>query len=830
MRSLPGMKFCLFAGALICTTMMGAAEELFDFSSKDALKNWSNNQRSNILGISNEYAVHSDKSIHFLSPEFIDGMERWPSFEYNGPLGDWSEYDRLVVYSVNPNPATSFVMGLAISDSKKPVRQGFRTFLHLENAALTRGIIDLKKVAETIDLSDINVMHLYSSEIREGVDVFFSGFRLLKPGEELPLLSNQDVKNLWPLMKERDSQTKKELANGIKTIEFCKTTKYAQEFIGEFNKIKEEYAELLAKMNTECSYEDYKAAQLAFYNLPAKLRRLVSDITFIDNYHESKAESPVAAVGFAPASSQLSPDTASYNLTVSDDISVKIARREYESFQVAVLPLEGKLENVKVTVGELKSADGVIFPPENIQTPVIGFVEVKERTSFVTDYTGWYADPILEYMTSCAIEPGILQSFFVRMKAPSDQTPGEYSGLITVSAGDQILHKFNLSVTVLPFTMPPHSPIPTAFTFLKRQQVEKNWASQSFEYARFLAEYYIDFDSIYRMEAPEYDILSELAEAGRLVAFNLFNVYNNVNSEVADQDLEDLVERIRPCYEEIKRRGLLDYAYIYGFDERPPELFAQLEKVMARLKQEFPEVTTMTTAYDHSFGTDSIVKSVDAWCPLTPQYDPAMAEKARANGKKVWWYVCCMPFEPYANFFFENTPASARSLMGPQTIKFKPDGFLYYSMCQWWGNTYLADGPFTDWNGVSWQGHTDDEIAYHGDGLLVYPTSDGKLVPSIRLENIRDGLDDYAYYCIAQAMFEEHKKLNNPTVEQQVWLAKAGNLLEVPDSLVKDLRTYSLDPRDFNAYRDGLIELITTSTIQEVKPWGNAFGVNGIIE
>ena len=89
------------------------------------------------------------------------------------------------------------------------------------------------------------------------------------------------------------------------------------------------------------------------------------------------------------------------------------------------------------------------------------------------------------------------------------------------------------------------------------------------------------------------------------------------------------------------------------------------------------------------------------------------------------------------------------------------------------------------------------------------------------LEEYRKALDD---------MFEEHKKLNNPTVEQQVWLAKAGNLLEVPDSLVKDLRTYSLDPRDFNAYRDGLIELITTSTIQEVKPWGNAFGVNGIIE
>jgi hypothetical protein len=29
----------------------------------------------------------------------------------------------------------------------------------------------------------------------------------------------------------------------------------------------------------------------------------------------------------------------------------------------------------------------------------------------------------------------------------------------------------------------------------------------------------------------------------------------------------------------------------------------------------------MTTSYDHSFGLDSVVKSIDAWCPLTPRFD-----------------------------------------------------------------------------------------------------------------------------------------------------------------------------------------------------------------
>jgi hypothetical protein len=57
----------------------------------------------------------------------------------------------------------------------------------------------------------------------------------------------------------------------------------------------------------------------------------------------------------------------------------------------------------------------------------------------------------------------------------------------------------------------------------------------------------------------------------------------------------------------------------------------------------------------------------------------------------------------------------------------------------------LLDYPLLDW-GVT-TGKSTDEMwlqELHGDGLLVYPLQDGS-IGSIRLANLRDGLEDYEY-------------------------------------------------------------------------------------
>ena len=99
---------------------------------------------------------------------------------------------------------------------------------------------------------------------------------------------------------------------------------------------------------------------------------------------------------------------------------------------------------------------------------------------------------------------------------------------------------------------------------------------------------------------------------------------------------------------------------------------------------------------------------MDVWVPLTPKYDSTgeAIAAARQRGRQVWWYVCCGPHHPYANWFVEYTAAEHRLLMGFMPQKFGCQGFLHYSMNLWQTNrtVRLPDGrtvrqenaPFTE--------------------------------------------------------------------------------------------------------------------------------------
>ncbi len=351
---------------------------------------------------------------------------------------------------------------------------------------------------------------------------------------------------------------------------------------------------------------------------------------------------------------------------------------------------------------------------------------------------------------------------------------------------------------------------------------QENWPKMKLQYADFLADYYIDYDSLYRDESPDYEIIQHLHDQGRLVAFNLGNVLNGgTQAEGFDEVIAKTVERLRPAYEEAKRRGLLSYAYIYGFDERPEDQFPLLEKSAQALRKAFPEVLLMTTSYDHSFGLNSVVKTIDAWCPLTPRFVPDLADQARAGGKQVWWYICCGPHNPHANWFVEYAAIESRLLMGAMTSKMRPDGFLYYSLTIWNDNQPIESGPFTKWNPVSW-------TVYHGDGSLFCSGPGGKPVPTIRLENFRDGLEDYAYTCILEEIVRRTEaKGNGLSAQEKDWLRDAQAALAVPASLVESMSSYSRDPRQLSAYRNRMGELIDRSGVSDANPWGDNFSVRG---
>ena len=542
-------------------------------------------------------------------------------------------------------------------------------------------------------------------------------------------------------------------------------------------------------------------------------------------------------VGAATSMEKILPRAVPFQVKVAREFSLSVARNEKESLQVLVLPTARTLRKVSVHVTDLSRPDGVKLPKERVDCHVVGYVETKQKPPYDVTHVGWWPDPILDFTGPVDIAQGDLQAFWVRVRAPKEQPPGWYRGTLSVTAEGVAPVRVELSVRVRSFTLPDHSPLPLAITFSpedfptdatrKDQDAwRKNpdypvraWKSHRLQWADFLADYYISYDSLYHRGQPDFEVLEHLHRQGRLGAFNL-GYYGDVGSspaEVADWKAENL-PRFRAAHDRAASLGLLDHAYIYGADEAATDRFPRVERAAAILKAEFPDVMIMTTTYDQSYGQHSVIKSMDAFCPLTPSFDPVKARAARAAGKQVWWYICCGPHHPHANMFVEYPAIDGRLLMGAMTARQRPDGFLYYQISIWNARKPITSGPFTDWDPRSW-------TSYHGDGSWTCVGPGGTPLPTIRLENFRDGLEDYAYAVILDTIV--HRRAAAHAADSDPWLTEARAALQVPTALVKSMTDYSRDPLALYAWRDRMADVIEQSGATDVDPWGKAFGVRG---
>ena len=537
-------------------------------------------------------------------------------------------------------------------------------------------------------------------------------------------------------------------------------------------------------------------------------------------------------VAFATSMDKILPRIGTARPQGKSPPKLKLARNEKESFQVIVQPRCQDIKRVWVRVSDLRSQDGGRFPSESIDVVPVGYVETKTVPPYGSSHVGWWPDPILEFMQAVDIAKSDAQSFWVRVRAAKAQPPGVYKGKLDIMLGKRALFSFDLSVRVYGFALPDTSPLPLAVTFWPHDHPQPEtreaqsrwrgsegypvnaWKKRKQKWADFLADYYLTYDSLYGYGgwAPDFEIIQRLHAAGRLGRFNLG--YYGPCGESPEQIKRwkaDVLGRVQPAYEKAKRLGVLDHAYIYGCDEAKPELFGRVQRAAEILKAEFPDVTVMTTTYDHSYGLGSVIKSVDAFCPLTPRFDPDKAVQARALGKQVWWYICCAPHHPHANMFIEYRAIEGRLLMGAMTAKYRPDGFLYYQISIWNSQKPIDTGPFTDWDPRSW-------TTYHGDGSWTCVGPDGTPLPTIRLENFRDGLEDYAYYHILESTVAKVEASPELRSRRTKWLERAKELLVVPEEVVKSRTEFTDDPAAVYRYRNNLAEAIDAAEIAVSEP------------
>ena len=397
------------------------------------------------------------------------------------------------------------------------------------------------------------------------------------------------------------------------------------------------------------------------------------------------------------------------------------------------------------------------------------FAKVRNNSKGQDNVAGWWPDPLLP-VKSFDLQPGVAQPTWVTVFAPAGTPAGDYSGEANVLADGQTLASVGVQATVYPVTLPVEGHMKTAFAlmdgYLEKLYGKPLTAARRQQYGDFVLKHRLNPDDISRTDPPAIEDLLHYKDRG----LNAFNVLNMVKERgdatwVCWSPLEvytpafkqHLIERLDPYVKKLRETGLISKAYIYTFDERGKDFYPTMSEFFGVVKEHYPDIHTLTTAQVEQDPKVMAGLNVDWDCPLTPGYDYAKAEKCRAAGRQVWAYVCCGPNAPYANILADDPLIESRVIWW-QAYQQQMDGFLYWGLNIWDGahNDKPIDpakSAFLDW-GITTGGPTDEQWLQelHGDGRLIYAGQDGP-IGSIRMANIRDGLEDYEYlWLLAQKL------------------------------------------------------------------------------
>jgi len=403
----------------------------------------------------------------------------------------------------------------------------------------------------------------------------------------------------------------------------------------------------------------------------------------------------------------------------------------------------------------------------------VGYIECRQPP-YPVERGGWWPDPLMPPgPTDC--KAGELQPFWITVHVPRDAAPGSYQGFLEVTTQTGVRTQVPLRVHVWDFALPETPALETAFGI----GYYTDWFAH-LRPAEEMRRQYLDFLLQHRLSTWSMDN-SDLD-------FVLERGATSINVSPDNQ----------PLYEEMKRRGLLAMTYSYIIDEPPKERFPEVQRAYSEAKQKIPGVRRLCTVAPQN---KELHGYIDLWVPILNDYQEKAAKERQRAGEHVWWYVCLFPYPDYPNYYIDYQPLRQR-ILAWMNWKYGVTGILYWSTTYGWTTNPAQEGkrwPEIPWNSYSY-------MDFNGDGSLIYPGPQGEPLSSIRLEAIRDGVDDYDYFALLNALVQRAKARSG--IDRSL-LARAQRLLNIPGAVVADLKHYTEDPEVLLSYRREMGEAIS---------------------
>lgn len=534
----------------------------------------------------------------------------------------------------------------------------------------------------------------------------------------------------------------------------------------------------------------------------------------------------------------------SCRVSVSEPFRVEMARNESEGLQLAFrscLPLNDLTLTATAPVEESGAS---LAAPE---VGMIGYVPVDSVSEYYRfQLKPWempipdsntagmdFPDPILPG-SQFDLEPLKTRSAWLGFETTADTRPGLYLGTIELRSGGKLLGSYPYQVLVRDFVLDREGRLPAVFDIRYGSRRDLKGYSLE-ELLRFMAQKKICPDRVpveprftledgrVAADFTEYDRMAELYFDELKFPFSyypsFFSGFGWANVPDAKFNIRafdggPLYEntdrsRLRPEYKavyqqalrlflnHIREKGWADRMTVFIADEPYWEMSAQLGALCDMIHEVSPEIRIYSSTWWYKSELDG---RLDYWgAGIHGSIPPEILEEIRAKAGKFYFTM--------DGHFCLDTEYNAAERMLP-LFCYKYGAELY----EFWGADWFTRNPF-EWGqhdvtlehsapGIS------EWIRYpNGDGYLLYPGKPAgagrKILSSIRLEAVRDGVEDFDYYRQLARLVEKSGDRKGAEI-----LAELKTLIAMPNLGGRNSAGILPDPDRFTELRSAAAEAI----------------------
>jgi hypothetical protein len=402
---------------------------------------------------------------------------------------------------------------------------------------------------------------------------------------------------------------------------------------------------------------------------------------------------------------------------------------------------------------------------------------------------------------------GRIQPYWITVYVPRDSKPGLYRGTLTFRENGKVLKTLDYNLRVRDFALPLRGKLATFMTY--------SYLPEDTELRRrcydMLLRYRINPISMYgdcSKTTPAASDLQFCLDRG-LNAICLGNLYNGKANDPYRFDQKDfkvIADNVGKSLKMLDEHKCRDMAFINTSDEltfcQSKEVakyrLEELRKKCSYMKKRFPDLRLGAVGRRMPVSR----KLIDLWylAPLVcdlPEKDFAELHAAGAEVDFYWVYE-----DPS---FMLDLPGIAPRICSWMAFKYNAKGIGYYSTYRPWA---LNCPPEKAPTGIFWSKDRINVYTYDSrrgrvmDGNLFYPSPGGMLLPSIRLANIRDGIEDYEYLALLSGLAGRD----------------GDKLLKIPDSIVTRTEgEYTRSYETLAAYREMVADAVEKQKNETVK-------------